>query len=44
LLPLMPDAFGEVSRIIYPLPEILPITNPIDINNYTPLPTDEDPL
>jgi len=35
---------GEVSRIIYPLPEILPITNPIDINNYTPLPTDEDPL
>ena len=44
LLPLMPDAFGEVNRIIYPLPEILPITNPIDINNYSPVPTDEDPL
>lgn len=44
LLPLMPDAFGDVDHIIYPLPEILPITNPIDVSNYVPVPTDEDPL
>ena len=44
LLPLMPDAFGSVDHIIYPLPEILPITDPIDISNYVPIPTDEDPL
>ena len=44
LLPLMPDAFGDVDHIIYPLPEILPITDPIDISNYVPIPTDEDPL
>ena len=43
LLPLMPDAFGAVTDIIYPLPEILPITNPIDINSIPPS-TEEDPL
>lgn len=44
LLPLMPDAFGQVDHIIYPLPEILPITNPIDVSNFIATQTDEDPL
>jgi hypothetical protein len=43
LLPLMPDAFGEVESIIYPLPEILPITDPIDVNSIGPS-TEDDPL
>lgn len=43
LLPLMPDAFGDVEKIIYPLPEILPITDPIDINSVGPS-TEDDPL
>ena len=43
LLEMMPDAFGEVDQIIYPLPEILPITNPIDINSIPPS-DEEDPL
>lgn len=42
LLPLMPDAFGDVSRIIYPLPDILPITEPVDVNSVQV--TDKDPL
>jgi hypothetical protein len=33
LLPLMPDAFGRVDQIIYPLPPILPITNPIELSS-----------
>ena len=33
LLPLMPDAFGAVDQIIYPLPPILPITNPIELSS-----------
>ena len=44
LLPLMPSAFGEVNQVIYPLPEILPITNPVDVNNYIADLTDGDPL
>ncbi len=42
LLPLMPDAFGNVSQIIYPLPDILPITDPIDVRSVTI--TEDDPL
>ena len=33
LLPLMPDAFGRVDQIIYPLPPIQPITNPIELSS-----------
>jgi hypothetical protein len=44
LMPLMPDAFGDVANIIYPIPDILPITDPIDINAATFPQTDEDPL
>ena len=33
LLPLMPDAFGQVDQIIYPIPPILPITDPIELSN-----------
>ncbi|MGJ8623259.1 MAG: cell division protein FtsL [Yoonia sp.] len=33
LLPLMPDAFGRVDQIIYPLPPILPITDPIELSS-----------
>lgn len=32
LLPLMPDAFARVDQIIYPLPPIAPITNPIELS------------
>ncbi|MDX8351297.1 cell division protein FtsL [Cognatiyoonia sp. IB215182] len=32
LLPLMPDAFGAVDQIIYPIPPIAPIINPIELS------------
>lgn len=31
LLPLMPDAFGRVDQVSYPLPPLLPITDPIEV-------------
>lgn len=43
LLPLMPDAFGRVDQIIYPIPDILPIVVPIEVNS-APVNLDEDPL
>jgi len=33
LLPLMPDAFGAVDQVIYPLPPIAPIVNPIELSS-----------
>lgn len=43
LLPLMSDAFRDVDDIIYPLPDILPILVPIDINS-APVLNERDPL
>lgn len=31
LLPLMPEAFGAIDQIIYPVPVISPITNPVTL-------------
>ena len=43
LLPLMPDAFGAVDEIIYPIPPILPITDPVALSSSA-APDWEDPL
>jgi len=43
LLPLMPDAFGRVDQIIYPIPDELPIIVPIEVDS-APVPTGEDAL
>lgn len=43
LMPLMPDDFGDVTDVIYPLPDILPITDPIDVNSLPPS-LEDDPL
>ena len=44
LLPLTPEAYGDVSQVIYPLPDILPITNPVDVRSFVPADNGEDPL
>ncbi|SLN48490.1 cell division protein FtsL [Roseisalinus antarcticus] len=33
LLPLMPEAFGRVDRINYPIPALSPITDPIEVSS-----------
>jgi len=33
LLPLMPDAFGRVDQIIYPIPDLLPIIVPVEVGS-----------
>jgi hypothetical protein len=32
LLPLLPDQFGAVDEVQYPAPELLPITDPVDVS------------
>ncbi|WP_458790062.1 cell division protein FtsL [Yoonia sp. MH D7] len=43
LLPLMPNAFGDVDQIIYPIPDELIVVVPIDVNS-APVNTDEEAL
>ena len=43
LLPMQPDSFGRVVNIVLPLPDILPITDPVDVTSIGPS-TEEDPL
>ena len=44
LLPMMPEAYGDIAQVVRPLPKVLPITNPIDVRSYVPAATGEDPL
>lgn len=43
LLPIMPDAFGRVDQIIYPLPDELTVVVPIEVDS-APVNADEDAL
>lgn len=40
LLPLRPDQFGRVDEVSYPMVDLLPLMNPIDISTLA----EEDPL
>ena len=40
LLPLRPDQFGRVDEVSYPMVDLLPLINPIDISTLA----EEDPL
>ncbi|MDF1728089.1 MAG: cell division protein FtsL [Sulfitobacter sp.] len=40
LLPLRPDQFGQIDQVAYPPRPLMPITDPIDVINLTPLTED----
>ncbi len=41
LLPLHPEQFGQVDEVQYPVPDMLPITDPVDVSTMN---SDEEPL
>jgi hypothetical protein len=41
LLPLLPDQFGQVDEVQYPAPDLLPITDPVDVSTMN---GQEEPL
>jgi len=43
LLPILPEAFGTIDQVAYPLPDLLQIGNPIEVSSDN-APVDEDPL
>ena len=44
LLPMRPESFGRVADLPEPLPELLPITDPIEVVGSFVVNPDEDPL
>ena len=43
LLPLQPDQFGMVDQVAYPQPDLLPITDPIEVQGRLGAPAEEQP-
>ena len=43
LLPILPEAFGTIDQVSYPIPAMLAIGNPIEVSSDN-APTDEEPL
>ncbi len=43
LLPLAPEGFGAIRSVAYPIPALLPITDPVEISSDA-MTSDEEPL